>query len=165
MDYIIKLRLRSPSACHTMRIFPNNKIVATTTVIYCKRNVQFFTPKIARESVEYPCNTLLKIVLQCPFFCKRHSMTIIRTKILPQFSSFDRLSLVSPSKRYLHKWPQNAPFLPAPPAKQVKPRNLSTQWYLFSPVYHANLHLSSSFSVPLWLNRICFPPFSLRLCG
>jgi hypothetical protein len=27
--------------------------------------------------------------------------------------------LVSTFKRYLHKWPQNRLFLPAPPAKQV----------------------------------------------
>src|SRR4051812_39231866 len=46
-------------------------------------------------------------------------MTATRTKILPHFFGFDRLSLVSPSKRYLHKWPQNTPFLPAPPAKQA----------------------------------------------
>ena len=69
-------------------------------------------------------------------------MTATRTKILPRFFDFDRLSLVSPSKRYLHKWPQNTSFLPAPPAKQVKHRNSLRNCYLISPVYQVLLLFS-----------------------
>jgi hypothetical protein len=61
---------------------------------------------------------------QCGFnthrVCKKYSMISLRTKILPRFSAFDRSNVVSSSKRYLHKWPQNSPFLPALPAKQAK---------------------------------------------
>ena len=62
-----------------------------------------------------------------------------RTNILHQISTFDRSNLVSTSKRYLHKWPQNTPFLPAPPAKQVisstSPSHL-TQFCHKSPFHH-----------------------------
>jgi len=65
------------------------------------------------------------------------TITAIRTKILSQFSGFDRSNPVSPSKRYLHKWCQNTSFLPVPPAKQVNHRSNLCNYDLLSPVYQA----------------------------
>ena len=68
-----------------------------------------------------------------PFLGKWDSAMLLRTNILPRFSGFDRSSLVCSSKRYLHKWPQNSLFLPAPPAKQAKIGGISLTVDQLSP--------------------------------
>jgi len=42
--------------------------------------------------------------------------------------------MVSPFKRYLHKWPQNSPFLPVMQAEQAKIRFHPLNIDLFQPV-------------------------------